>query len=233
MLSILGFADPISSWMHLLGAVVFAVLGAVLVSRARGNPQRQALLIVYAVCCVFTLSVSGVYHLLPRGGERSVMLRLDHSAIFALIAGTFTSVQGILCRGWMRWVPMIVMWVAAVVGITLKLLFLTSLPGWFWVALYIIPSWVIGSPVLWVLVSKHGVRCLSLLIWGGVAYTIGAIFNKMGPPIVPGVFGPHEMWHVLVLVGMGLHWKFIYDFAQIDMQDIATTRVIAQPSVLS
>ena len=218
-MSILGFADPISSWLHLLGAVFFAVLGALLVSRARGNSQLQAFLVVYSICLVFVLSASGVYHLLPRGGGRSVMLRLDHAAIFALMAGTFTAIQGIVCRGWARWIPVIAMWVAVAAGITLKILFLNALPGWVWVALYVGPSWIIASPMLWMLVRNYGVGRLSLLIWGGIAYTGGALINKLAPPIVPGIFGPHELWHVLALAGMALHWKFIYDLTQAEMRD--------------
>ena len=59
-----------------------------------------------AVETVFLLSMSGVYHMMESGGTaRAVMGRLDHSAIFVLIAGTFTPVHGILFRGWARWGP--------------------------------------------------------------------------------------------------------------------------------
>ena len=86
-----GFHDPVSSISHLLGAVVFACLAVPLVRRGRGDAGRVAFLGVYAFACVFLFSMSAVYHMLPRGGGRAVMERLDHSAIFVLIAGTFGS----------------------------------------------------------------------------------------------------------------------------------------------
>lgn len=222
--SIFGFADPVSSWLHLAGAVAFAMLGASLLKRAKGSPQKQAYFGVYAVCCVFVLFASGLYHLLPRGAGRSVMLRLDHAAIFALMAGTLTAIQGALFRGWRRWIPLVGIWSVAVAGITLKALFFRSLPEWCWVALYVVPSWVISVAVLWLIAHHYGPAFLSLPVWGGVAFTAGVFVNaSTGPVIIPGVFGPHEMWHVLVLVAMGLHWKFIYDVAAIDDEQVAAT----------
>ena len=86
--SLPGFHDPFSSISHLLGAVVFALLMPALLRRGRGDPTRVAFLGVYAFSCVFLLTMSAVYHMLPVGtGGRSVMERLDHGAIFVLIAG--------------------------------------------------------------------------------------------------------------------------------------------------
>ena len=89
------FHEPFSAASHLLGAVVFVALGYRLLRRGRGDRARLLFLGVYAASCVLLLSVSGVYHMTARGGPaHRVMERLDHSAIFVLIAGTFTPAHG-------------------------------------------------------------------------------------------------------------------------------------------
>ena len=94
VLPIPGFSDPVSSLTHLAGAVVSAVLGAFLIYRGRGELRRVVSLAVFVFSCVLLLSLSGVYHLLsPHTAGRSVLMRLDHAAIFVLIAGSFTPIQ--------------------------------------------------------------------------------------------------------------------------------------------
>src|SRR5437879_4090908 len=96
-----GFHEPFSAISHLLCAALFAWLGALLLRRARGDTLRTAFLSVYVFSCVLLFSMSGVYHQMVRGGTaHRVMERLDHGAIFILIAGTFTPVHGILFSGW-------------------------------------------------------------------------------------------------------------------------------------
>src|SRR5437764_7650 len=102
-----GFHEPFSAMSHLLGAAVFLFLGCVLLLRGRRNPGGLIYLGVYAASVVLLLSLSGVYHMPVRGGTaHRVMERLDHSAIFVLIAGSFTPAQGILFHGWQRWGPL-------------------------------------------------------------------------------------------------------------------------------
>src|SRR4051794_13448772 len=92
-----GFYEPFSALSHLLGAFVFLILGCLLLLRGRGQRSRLIFLGIYAVAIVFLLSMSGVYHMLVRGGTpHRVLERLDHSAIFVLIAGTFTPIHGLL-----------------------------------------------------------------------------------------------------------------------------------------
>ncbi len=104
MYSIPGFHDPVSSLTHLLGAVIFAVMSVLLLLR-RGwkHPLHKVCLGVYAFSCVFLLAMSGVMHQLSQGVARAVMLRLDHAAIFVLIAGNCKPIHGILLRSFSRW----------------------------------------------------------------------------------------------------------------------------------
>ena len=126
-----GFHEPFSVFSHLLGAVLFVFLGFKLLQRGRGNGARITFLSIYAASCVLLLSMSTVYHMMVRGGAaHAVMGRLDHGAIFVLIAGTFTPTLGILFRGWLRWGQLILIWAAAITGITLKSIFYDDVAEW-------------------------------------------------------------------------------------------------------
>lgn len=209
-----GFTEPVSSLSHLLGAGAFAVLGVLLLVRGRGSAGRVACLTVYAFAVVFLLSISGVYHLLAFGGTgRAVLERLDHSAIFVLIAGSFTPAHGILFRGWARWVPLAFVWAGAAVGIVFKAMFLRAMPEWLGLALYLGLGWVgvASAAALW---RRYGVDFVRPLLQGGAVYTLGGVLEFVRwPDLIPGVIGPHEVMHLLVLAAVALHWKFVYRFA--------------------
>src|SRR5581483_9436497 len=113
-----------------------------LLRRGRGDPLRLAFLGVYAGSCVVLLSMSGVYHMMVRGGTaHRVMERPDHGAIFVLIAGTITAVHGLLFIGWLRWVPILLVWTAAITGITLKTIFFSRLAEWVGLSFYLTLGW--------------------------------------------------------------------------------------------
>ena len=70
---------------------------------------------------------------------------------------------------------------------------------------------MISCILLW---KRYGFSFVAPLLWGGVAYTLGAIVLVLnGPALIPGAVGAHELWHLAVLVGLGLHWKFVFGFA--------------------
>jgi channel protein (hemolysin III family) len=209
-----GFSDPVSSLTHLLGAGAFGVLGLVLIRRGRGDLGRIAVLGVFSVSCVLLLSLSGTYHLLsPNTTARSVLRRLDHGAIFALIAGTFTPVLGILFTGPARWGMLLVIWSLAATGISLKTIFFSAVPEWVSVTLFIAMGWtgIVPTVVLW---RRYGTSFVRPLVAGAGFYTLGAVLEFAGwPTLLAGVVGPHEVFHLAVLAGMACHWRFVSQFA--------------------
>jgi channel protein (hemolysin III family) len=209
-----GFSDPFSSLTHLLGAAVFACLTPSLLLKGRGDLSRTIALGVFAFSAVLLLSLSGTYHLLTPGtAGRAVLQRLDHGAIFILIAGTFTPLHVILFRGVWRWAPLLVLWAIAIAGVTLKSVFFNDLAEWLGLVFYLGMGWLggISGAELW---RRHGMRFLGLMLLGGAAYTTGAVFEFLRwPVVISGVIGPHEMFHVMVLFGVALHWRFIWLFA--------------------
>ena len=208
-----GFADPFSSLSHLLGAGVFAVLSIPLLWRARHD---RSALISEAVFCfgvVFLLSMSGVYHLIDDGTAKDVMRRLDHAAIFVLIAASFTPAHIILFRGWKRWAILALVWTFAIVAISLKMVYFEEIHKAIGISLYLIMGWIgIGTGIL--LWRHHGFRFMLPILLGGIAYSVGAMLQGLQwPVIIPGVLQWHELFHVLVLVGLGFHWAFNYRIA--------------------
>jgi channel protein (hemolysin III family) len=220
MLSIPGFSDPVSSLSHLAAAVVFAGLSGFLVARGRGDARRVISLAVFAFSCVLLLSLSGVYHLLSPGtAARGVLMRLDHAAIFVLIAGSFTPVHVILLR--QRWHGHLLAWIwaAAIAGLTLKTIYFDAVPAWLGLLLYLGLGWL-GLISTVALARIFGVSFVLPLVWGALAYTFGALADFANwPVLVAGVVGPHEVFHLAVVAGISLHWAFIYGIASASRAD--------------
>jgi channel protein (hemolysin III family) len=208
-----GFREPVNCFTHLLAAIAFSILSIDFVGRGRGNWSRTASLAVMAFSSVFLLSMSAVYHSLGTGVGRALMRQLDIAAVYVLIAGTMTPVHAILDTGVTRWTSLLVIWLAAATGITLTTVFAASLPTSVIVGIFLLFGWggVISLIRLW---RKYGFPFVAPLIGGGLAYTLGAIALELHwPRVIPRVIGAHEVWHLAVVAGLGLHWRFVYQFA--------------------
>ena len=208
-----GVREPFCSLSHLVGASVFAALSVASLERGRGDRVRFISLAVMAVATVQTLVVSSIYHTLWPGWHREFMLRADVAGIFLLIAGSITPVHAILFRGWGRWMPLILIWSVALGGMVLRILYFDTLPNWMGIPIFLGLGWgcAITAAVVW---QRFGWRFIRAGILAGLAYTVGAIVLATQRPILmEGLIGPHELWHVAVLCGLGLHWHFVFQFA--------------------
>ncbi|HEB78781.1 MAG TPA: DNA-binding protein [Methylothermaceae bacterium] len=207
-----GFTHPVSSLTHLIGAGVFALLAFPLWRRCLGCRLCQVTSAVFSFTIVLLLSMSGVYHLLATTGTaHEVLARLDHAAIFALIAGSFTPLQPLFFRSvWGRWGMLALVWTLALLGIVLKVIFFQDIPEILGLSLYLGLGWLgLGSGIA--LARRYGLRFIAPLLWGGLAYTLGAVADfARWPVLIPGVVGPHEVMHVGVLIGIGCFWWFFY-----------------------
>ena len=206
----LGFSDPVSSWLHLIGAVVALVLGIRMLKRFDGPRLYRLGLYIFIFGTMFMFSMSGVYHILDQGSvARYVFQHLDHASIWLMIAGTFTPIHLMLFRGWMRWGILALIWTAAINGIVLKTIFFDEFPEWLGLVFYLCLGWI-GILSANVLIKRVGVHGIRLVAYGGIAYSIGAIFEFFQPPFfIEGIFGPHEVFHIAVILGVFFHWRFI------------------------
>jgi hemolysin III len=183
---------------HQYAFFVSLVFGAVLVAVADGAGRRVAAA-VFAFGLATMFGVSALYHRVrwqPRA--RRWMRRLDHAAIYLLIAATYTTFALLALDGAWRWTILPIAWGGAVAAIALKLAW-TQAPKWLAAALALGLGWVgiVALPQLW---SHTGPAGVALLAVGGVLYTAGAvIYARQRPDPVPMVFGYHELFHAFVI----------------------------------
>jgi hemolysin III len=189
---------------HFYGFLVSVPIGVLLVATApRGLATWTAL--IYALTISAMLGASTLLH---RGewtvDQSRVLTKLDHSSIYLLIAGTYTPVSLIALSGWSRVVVFTAVWLGALAGITLE--WASDRPPRGWVtANYVTLGWValLAFPQLW---TSLGVAGFTLVLLGGVSYTVGAVIHAMRRPDPwPSTFGYHEVFHVFVLVAVLLH----------------------------
>ena len=223
--SIRGFNDPMSSISHLAGTAIFFVLSIFLLWSARRTRKTFLYSLQFAVATLFLLSMSFVFHLLAVGGTaREVLLRLDVAAIFVLIASTFTVIHGILFQGWRRWAIILLLWTIAIVGITLRTIFFHSIPSYVGDGIFLLMGWIgiVSAILLW---REYRWRAVGWVFGGGMFYTVGALSNTFGwPVIINKVWGPHETFHLMVLGGLGTHWAFVWAIADGSFQRKASAR---------
>ncbi|HET9553375.1 MAG TPA: hemolysin III family protein [Anaeromyxobacteraceae bacterium] len=188
-------------------AAAFAVAGWVALVQAAPGPRAVAAALVYGLALTSQFSISALYHR-PRWSTRArlVMRRLDHAAIFLLIAGTYTPFC-LLLPGGGRWL-LAGVWAGALAGMVLSVAWPLA-PKWLMAALTVGLGWIV-APTLPALGAVIGPSGLWLLAAGGVAYTAGAVvYATRHPDPFPRVFGYHEVFHALVIAAAVCHYAAV------------------------
>jgi hemolysin III len=193
-------------------AFVLAVLaGIVLVAGAETTRARIAVAI-YTVSVVAMFGASALYH---RGtwspARRRQLRRLDHATIYFLIAGTYTPFAALALSGDARIAILALVWTGALAGIVLAFAW-SNRPDWVEVLLAVALGWI-GVAVLPQLVETVGLTAVGLVLAGGLFYTAGSlVYACRAPDPIPGVFGYHEFFHVLVVVAAACQYAAIVSF---------------------
>jgi hemolysin III len=199
-------------WIHVGSFFLFLFAAPILFVR---SPSASATIFIsiYVFSILSLFGVSSLFHRIKWGpvGRRR-MRRLDHSTIFLAIAGSYTAIAGLALAGTTRVVVLSLVWVGALVGVTIRQLWLDA-PKW----VIAIPYIVVGWSALFVfpqLTHALGGWGITWLIAGGLAYTAGAIaYSAKRPNPIPGVFGYHEVFHTGTFFGAGCHYVAILFFA--------------------
>jgi len=186
----------------------------------RGRTSRTVSLSIFVFAVVALLAISGVYHLLSHHTTGRLVLQiLDHAAIFTLIAATFTPIHILQFKGFMRWGILLLVWVTAITSITLESIYFKDLPESLSLTLYLCLGWL-GGLTGHQLYKRLGLKAILPLIYGAIAYTLGATMEFVRfPVLISGVIGPHEVFHIFVLFGISFHWLFIYRMASLQKQN--------------
>ena len=187
---------------HGLGAL-FGIVGTVLciVKAANtGDPWRIVSGSIFGVTVLLLYLMSCLYHALKVNMAKRVFRVIDHCTIFLLIAGTYTPFTLVTLRGTVGWVLFGIVWGMAVLGITLNAVNLKKFSK-ISVACYLVMGWAIIA-AFQPLAEALAPQGVSLLIWGGIAYTVGAILYGIGAKVK--YF--HSVFHFFCLAGTVLHF---------------------------
>ena len=204
--------EPFNSYSHGLGVLLSIAAMVVVVTMSWPNGNRLLAFSIYGVSLVLLYAASTVYHWLevsPRGEDW--LRRLDHTAIFLFIAGSYTPICLVSLRGGWGWGLFGTVWGIAVGGAILKLFF-RHLPAWASATIYLGMGWL-AIVAIGPLLRAFPMSGLAWLAASGVAYSVGgAIYALERPDPYPLVFGHHEIFHIFVLVGSAAHFVFMQQY---------------------
>ena len=182
--------------------LILAIAGlAVLTNYASrlGNAWHMVSCVVFASTLILQYAFSTLYHSIPQPRAKNIMRILDHSAIFLLIAGTYTPFMLVNLRGVWGWTLFGTIWSLALLGVFFQV---SLLHRWqkLSLALYIGMGWVVLAAFK-PLLNEVAPGGLILLFLGGLAYTTGVIFYRWKT-----LRYHHAIWHGFVLAGSILHF---------------------------
>ncbi|MDQ6960963.1 MAG: hemolysin III family protein [Mariprofundaceae bacterium] len=197
--------EKLNSLTHLIGAIAALAGMVVLVVLAsqQGDAWKIVSFSIYGVCLFLLYFFSTLYHGLS-GNKKLIFQKLDHIAIYLLIAGTYMPFALVTLRGTWGWVIFGVVWGLALLGISLDL-FAKKKRRIIPIMIYLIMGWI-GLTAIRPLMDALSVDGFLWLLSGGLFYTVGIIFYVLGKkkPCY------HTVWHLFVLAGSLIHYITIF-----------------------
>ncbi|MEO8029236.1 MAG: hemolysin III family protein [Gemmatimonadota bacterium] len=197
-------ANAVTHGAGLLASLI--ALPVLLVAGGRGDGLVTVAFAVFATSLVLLYGASTLYHAVPHPPAKRVLRVIDHSAIYLLIAGTYTPFAMGVLRGPLGWSLLGVMWALAAAGIASKLVVGFRFPR-LSTALYLMMGWMalIAIRPLWLGLPAAG---LGWLLAGGLCYTGGVVFYVKDRPRFN-----HAVWHLFVLGGSICHFWAVLRYA--------------------
>jgi hemolysin III len=210
----LGLKQRFNSISHMAGGGLALVALPLLFLDADG-PLGYVTVSLYAFGILALYTMSSLFHGVHGPRAENWLERLDHVAIYLLIAGTYSPVALILLGGALGWTLFLVAWGIAVAGVTLALTVPLG-PKWVHILGYIALGWsaVVAAPVLLVRLEVSGIVWL---LGGGLVYSLGSfLYVRDRPRLLPGPrwlwwLGDHEAWHLFVIAGSAMHFWFLLE----------------------
>jgi hemolysin III len=163
---------------------------------------------VFGASLLLLYGTSALYHALPNGGAKCWFNRIDHAAIYVLIAGSYTPYTLGVLKGPWGWSLFGVVWAAAALGVTVKLLNRLRHP-WLSTGLYVAMGWV-AIVAIQPLMERMPMAGLAWLVAGGLCYTLGAVVFMLDNRLRYA----HAAWHLFVLGGSICHFFAAYGYSR-------------------
>ena len=187
---------------HGLGFLLAVAALPILVWQAQrlGGAADVVAASIFASTMILLYGTSALYHALPAGSAKRWLHRMDHAAIYLLIAGSYTPFTlGVLHGPW-GWTLFGIVWGAASLGVALKLLNRLRQP-WISTGLYVAMGWV-AVVAAGPLIERMPTAGLVWLVVGGLSYTLGALVFMLDHRVRYA----HAVWHLFVLGGTACHF---------------------------
>ena len=205
--------EPVNSLTHWAGAIL-ALIGLIaLLIVGWSTPAKIISLMIYGLSLIAMFSASATYHMVRAKDKVLLILRkLDHSAIYLLIAGTYTPFCVNAFDGFWKWGMLSIIWTLAIVGIVIKVFYIKA-PRWLNAGIYVVMGWLcVGAAGQ--MLSTLPTWVFGWLLAGGVIYTLGAVvYSTKLFNFKPGVFGFHEVWHIFVMLAAAAHYVAVMGVA--------------------
>ncbi len=199
--------ERFNGYTHLGGALLATAGATVLIVLAalKGDPWRITAFAVYGATLVFLYAASTLYHS-TRGRAKAVLRKIDHTAIYLLIAGTYTPFTLVTLNGAWGWTLFGLVWGLAIVGIVQELLLARGarIPS---LVIYLVMGWLAVIAVV-PLTESLGWAGLAWMAAGGVIYTAGIVFYVFDEKVRHF----HGIWHLFVLAGSIVHYAAVVLF---------------------
>ncbi len=196
--------ERFNSISHLIGATLALAGLVVLVALAsmQGDPWKIVSFSIYGASLFLLYTMSTLYHSL-QGRAKQLFMKLDHVAIYLLIAGTYTPFTLVTLRGAWGWTLFGIIWGLAIVGIVVDSLHKEGTRA-IQMTIYLLMGWLI-LVAMYPLVRALPREALTLLVVGGLCYTGGIVFYALDERMRHA----HGIWHLFVLAGSILHFLAI------------------------
>lgn len=206
--------EAINTMTH-FGGFLFSVLGLTVLVTAAAMQSKVWHIVsfsIYGASLSFMFFASTLHHgIHSTPAVEYNFLLMDYAAIFPLISGSFSPFCLVCLHDhWAGWVFFGVSWGLSIMGIVMVLSLRKKLPRWVLGVMFILLGWMGGLLAFW-LIHRLPLGAIVLLAVGGVLYSIGfVVFEVEKPNPVPGRFGFHEIWHILVVLAAIVHWCCMY-----------------------
>ena len=182
-----------------LGLAIAALVVLVVLASMFGTRWHVVSFSIYGATLVLLYLSSTLYHSFPHGKVKNIFKIFDHSAIYLLIAGTYTPISLITLHGTLGWTIFAVVWAIAISGIVFKVFFVKKFKI-LSTLLYIAMGWLIVIAIKPLFLALNDMSVIFLVI-GGILYTAGTIFYAWR-----SLKYHHAIWHLFVLAGSICHF---------------------------